>query len=124
MYKRYKINDEIYRTRIFVLIGDNAAELAEKYNMDNDSFDGLTVVMSNGDIVLAFVQDEKPITIDTIVHEAYHAMFYNFTSKDVEMQSQGHEHAAYYIGWLVGKVYDIITKHNVRNKSNSEQQRP
>lgn len=124
MYKRYKINDEIYRTRIFVLIGDNAAELAEKFELDNDRFDAFTAVLNNGDMVLAFVQDEKPITIDTIAHEAYHAMFYNFTPKDVELQSEGHEHAAYYIGWLVGKVYDIITKHNVRSKSNPEQQRP
>jgi hypothetical protein len=122
MYKRYKINDEIYRIRIFVLIGDNAAELAEKFELENDMFEAFTAVLQTGDLVMAFVQDESQITIDTIVHEAYHAMYYNFTPKSVELQSEGHEHAAYYIGWLVSKVYDIITKHNVRNKSNPERQ--
>lgn len=122
MYKRYTFKDEVYRVKYSILIGDNAEELGIKYNLEHDRFDAFTAVLTDGNIVMAFVQDDRPITIDTIAHEAYHAMYYNFTEKDVVMQSDGHEHAAYYIGWLVGKVYDIITKHNVREESNTEQQ--
>lgn len=122
MYKKYTFNDDIYRVKYLIFIGDNAEELGVKYGFESDNFEAFTVSLTNGNIVIAFIQDDKPITIDTIAHEAYHAMYYNLTGKDILLQSEGHEHAAYYIGWLVSKLYDVINKHNVRNKSNTEQQ--
>lgn len=122
----YSIKDKLYQITYKIYIGDDEEELVKRsgVNLSDNSFTGFTSIVDDH-IVLGFVEQEGFTTgLNTIVHEAFHAMFYTFTIKGLKIETTHHEHVSYYLGWLVDEIWKIVQKHernnNNREKSNTE----
>lgn len=126
MLRTYSIKDKLYGVTYKIYIGDDEEELVHKSgaNLPCTDFTGFTCIVDNH-IVIGFVEQEGYVTaLNTLTHESFHAMFYTFSIKGITIETAQHEHVAYYLGWLVSELWNIIQKHernnNNREKSNTE----
>jgi hypothetical protein len=120
----YSIKDKLYQITYKIYIGDDEDELVQKSGANVEgNFDAFTW-SDDRSITIAFVEYEgQKIGIDLVAHEAYHAMHFLFTSRGVSIENKQHEHVAYYLGWLVGELWNIIQKHEQhknRERNNTE----
>jgi len=121
--KTYSIKDYTYNQLYKVYIGDDPEELIKKSGICVDQPFRAATGEIDDHIALCFLEENEHFSanINAIVHEAYHAMFYAFTSRGVTIEDENHEHVAYYLGWLTEQLYYTIYKHDKRRKtSNTE----
>lgn len=115
----YRYSIPIYYGTLIVYIGE-LEDITEKYSPCVDDlyrFDGLAYRVDgtgpNEYYVLAIRDDTTP---KIIAHEAFHVVNWLFNERGIEYSNGNDEHAAYFLSWIVDKVYKSLNKYSHNKK--------
>ena len=119
--KTYLIKDPIYNALYKVYIGDDCQQMVDKSGVRTDKPFWGVVGEVDGNLAICFLRDELPISINVIAHEAYHGMYFLFSSLNIAIDTEEHEHVAFYVGWLTEQLWNIALKYErIRETSTTE----
>ncbi len=102
----------LYHADLIIVQDDDAQKILDKYNIrfNIHGFGAATFrshTKSGYDrYVIAF--NNEDISASLIAHEAFHVVTYLFEDKQIRIENNNDEPAAYLLGWIVGECHKFL----------------